>query len=829
VPLWARAILAIAGAKTTLGIIAYLSGVVAAPAAGVVAGSVYALLASTYTLLGGGLIVANRGDVRAEWLGGLFVLIGMTLAPVVNNMPPAVPAWIVYLRPEAFLAAFLWRFVLVFPSGIRAGAARATAIMAAVTALAAVACVVINLSVVLLPAAGGSDWRSPWLFLTTSGNWYWPLVLGLSLPAYPVVLMRGRTAKADERRRVQRFLWCLLAGFAPIAVEVLVEELWPAYKALIGQPTIKPWVALALFGPLATVPFTTAYAVLVDAVVDMRIVLRSALQYALARYTILGLTLVPFAALAIFVVSHREEPLIALMSGPRPLLLGSAATLGVISMSRRNLWLLAVDRRHFRDAYDAQRILTRFVAGLSSQSSEDIAGQLRGELETSLHAEAAVFLANDAGTSLRDVASRWAPLAVDTPLVGLVLGADHPMDVDVRPGSTLGRLSEHERRWLAQGPFALVAGIRRANGAAGGIVALGAKRSGLPYSVRDRYLVSALGAAAGLALDNLWLRTPHLSPSDPAARECLECSRLNPSDAPACTCGGAVVEAAAPHLLRGIFRLEQRIGAGGMGVVYRATDLSLGRLVAIKTLPRVDEMGAVRLRREARAMASVTHPNLAVIYGLETWQSTPFLVEEYLGGGTLSARLTSGPISAREAVDLGCTLAAVLAELHATGIVHCDIKPSNIGFTSSGVVKLLDFGLSRLLRGTRAAPEDATTRSPSIDERAAASLTGAWRGTPFYMSPEAALGERPTAAFDLWALSVVLFEAVAGRRPFDGANAAEVFEGLKKPRVDIRTLRADCPAGLAAFFERALALEIGRRPATAVRLGETLASLRTGG
>ena len=156
--------------------------------------------------------------------------------------------------------------------------------------------------------------------------------------------------------------------------------------------------------------------------------------------------------------------------------------------------------------------------------------------------------------------------------------------------------------------------------------------------------------------------------------------------------------ATVPHVLRGVFRFEKRIGAGGMGVVYRATDLNLKRDVAIKTLPRLTADHAVQLKREAQAMALLNHPNLAVIHGIESWRGTPFLVEEYLAGGTLADRLREGPMAVGEALEIGIGLAGVIGQLHASGIIHCDIKPSNIGFSQTGVMKLLDFGLAHLFR-----------------------------------------------------------------------------------------------------------------------------------
>ena len=168
-----------------------------------------------------------------------------------------------------------------------------------------------------------------------------------------------------------------------------------------------------------------------------------------------------------------------------------------------------------------------------------------------------------------------------------------------------------------------------------------------------------------------------------------------------------------------------------MGVVYRAVDLVLGREVAIKTLPRLGPDQAERLRKEARAMAAVTHPNLAVVHGIESWQGIPFLVEEYLGGGTLAHLISDSPPSLEEAIRLGVVLAGVLEQLHIAGIMHCDVKPGNIGFTQGGVVKLLDFGLARLLRDARA-PADMPTTSVGryTPQPVAVSASGA-AGTPY--------------------------------------------------------------------------------------------------
>jgi serine/threonine-protein kinase len=284
--------------------------------------------------------------------------------------------------------------------------------------------------------------------------------------------------------------------------------------------------------------------------------------------------------------------------------------------------------------------------------------------------------------------------------------------------------------------------------------------------------------------------------------------------------------ALSPGSRLGGFEIIGVIGAGGMGVVYRATDVSLKREVAIKTLPRVTAEHAALLKREAQAMASMNHPNLAVIYGIESWRGTPFLVEEYLGGGTLADRLRKGPMAVGDALALGSELAAVVGDLHASGIVHCDIKPSNIGFSYSGIVKLVDFGIASMLRGTL--NDMATTETIDDDDPSDVSTFGGRAaGTPAYMPPEALMGARPSPSLDLWALSVVVFEAIAGERPFAGRTRADVLTRARRgDRPDLLALRRDCPEVVARFFDRSLAPDTDRRPQTAADLRAQLQTLR---
>ena len=256
-----------------------------------------------------------------------------------------------------------------------------------------------------------------------------------------------------------------------------------------------------------------------------------------------------------------------------------------------------------------------------------------------------------------------------------------------------------------------------------------------------------------------------------------------------------------------------------MGVVYRAVDVRLGRPVAIKVLPPEATSDPDRNRRfvqEARAASALNHPHIVTIYEIDEHEGTTFIAMELVQGTPLDTVLAAGPLSIVQALDYALQIASALEAAHAAGLVHRDIKPANIVVTTSGTVKVLDFGLAKLLQ---VAPGDMTMSVPGTSP-------GTVVGTAAYMSPEQAQGQAVDARSDLFSFGTVLYEMLAGRRPFKASSDAELLTAILRDRPPaLRTVRADVPAEAEAIVDRALEKDPAGRFQSAAAMGVELASL----
>jgi eukaryotic-like serine/threonine-protein kinase len=872
---WETLLLVLVGAKLLLALCALVWGTLSPEdAAGdtILPHPVLFLPLCAYALGGTLLRAGGRRDRRAAYLGLFFLLLAtpfsnrFLLRLVAAGSPGlGLPALVLSsVHVDAFLPYFFWLFVGEFPSSPVDFRTRRT--LSAGTRVSLVA------GVVLFTLEGSRllfnvirKWGTPGTTLDSlapvkPSDAYYSVVLGLSVLALAFLLWRMREVGEAESRRARVFILAL-SGMAPLLLYILIDA--GARSVLGSSADIPTWAYLTLFALFCSVPFTTGSAVVVYHVLDVRLIARKALQYALARYSAIGLAVVPIVALGVYLYLHRTMQILQIFSGPNLPLLASAATIGVAALRYRKTLLDSIDRHFFREQYDARQTLTLLVERIrATHGVLDLANLLCREADLALHPESVSLMAFEPRSGLlTDPKVRGRRLDSSSALASLVASASEPLTVDLEDSrSPLAKLPEKDRHWLVDSGFRLVAPILARDGSLLGLIGLGEKKSGLPFFKEDRQLLRAIGSSAAWVLEleqSRSLGSSHKSWQEPVdreaalpfpepsalaaelAKECPNCGRLYAAFTVFCThCSRRLEPSHVPYVLPGKFRFEKRIGIGGMGVVYRGTDLALGRPVAAKTLRRVSPEDAMRLRREARTAAAVSHRHLAPVYGMETWQGTPILVMELLEGGTLTQRIEGKRLEARETVELGIAMAEALEHLHASDILHRDIKPSNIGYTRDGVPKLMDFGIARVMFDLRRDTEVPSPDDPEDDSvlpptslwhhtPTSASMSKQLVGTLSYLSPEALNGQPADTSFDLWSLAIVLYECLLGRKIFSGGDLHQLMNRIRHGRVpEFAQVLPEHDALLGDFFRSALHRTINRRPASARELKGRLTAVR---
>ena len=748
-----------------------------------------------YPVCGLVLFIGGRFDHRARLLGAVFVLLGAFWAqPVVGGLG-------IGLYPELFLPAVLWMFVREFPR-LRRRTRLDDATARLVTVAAALGGV---LQVANLPPVQALDPSLAVLARQVPGAYVAPAFFGpycvLVLAALAVLLLRARGVAPGERRPTRLFVAGLVAALAPHA-EGAVEAAFP------GTVTVAAANWVSVLGSVATlaVPCLTMYAAINLRVLDVRTTIRVSVRRLLTRAGLALLTAGPLAALGGLVASRAERPVSDVFADPlgQACLAAVGAALAVLAFRERLVGRL--DGWISPETADQRRVLAAAGAELAQATRVEDVGAVVARASRRGADVPGTLLVAVAGSSAgghRFAApdAALAPLPRTSALARVLDEIRAPLEV--HPGArntAFPLLPPADAAWVSAAVAAAVVPVAGPGAATAGVLVAGPRSDAKRLCPVDLAFLDALAAASGLALERLRLEGgPAAGAAEPPARECRQCGRVaaDPEAGARCdACGGAWAAAPVPAVLAGKFLLERRVGAGGMGTVYRARDIGLDRPVAVKTLEGADPARLTRLKGEAQAMAALAHPGIAQIHGLETWRGRPLLVMEYLDGGTLAARIAAGPLAPADAVCVAVAVAGALAVLHAAGYRHGDVKPSNIVFTAEGAAKLLDFGLAGL----------SGDRAPAAG------------GTVPYLSPEVLGGAPAATADDVWALGVVVYEMVAGRRPFAGATAGEVADAVRRQRLEPAPpagAGSDARAALLALAGGMLTAPLRDRPATA--------------
>lgn len=648
-----------------------------------------------------------------------------------------------------------------------------------------------------LAAIQANFWDSaPERFFTTAQEFPW--LTKISLPIAGLYLLGGlaslafkyKHASEISRRKMRVVLFGCVAGLLPFSL------LLATVSSFGNQTQQLSFLMVAVFLSLLLVPFSFAYAILRHQVIPVSLIIRLGVQYLLAKNAIRFLLALPVIGLVLTILANPNRTLADILlrnSIPFYILLFATVLLSLPFRQRLGEW---IDKKFFREAYKQESVLRALVEEVKKADSiSEMSRLVSQKIEAALHPRSVhIFYQTKKRKefSLGYSSSQAAQENTISSEFQLLRSIEITGRAQEFPSAQNETLPLNEKQWLEQMETRLIVPLNGTDGRLVGLLLLGEKKSEVPYTARDCELLEMLAGQIALAYENVQLKERVAQDQklkhEVLARlegqeikllhECSECGSCFDSSISHCQNDGSELTLSLPiqQTIEERYRLDKRINKGGMGVVYKATDLRLNRVVAVKVLIGNlfgDYTALRRFEREAKASARLNHKNIVTVFDYGVLQSEgAFLVMEFVQGETLGAIIKrDGAIHPTLAAELFNQILDGVRAAHDEGIIHRDLKPENILITqdenNEPLVKILDFGLAKL-------------SNIDVSETAGAPTTtaGTIMGTFGYMAPEQLTGGEVDSRSDLFSIGVMTIETLTGARPFGGNTYQEHLNNL---------------------------------------------------
>lgn len=628
-----------------------------------------------------------------------------------------------------------------------------------------------------------------------------------------------RLETPTDRRRFRVLVFGALTSmlfYLPRVIGTALLNVSPGFYAFFGLPAVN----LIYTAGMLILPFSFAYAILTQRLFGVRVMLRRGLQYALARRVLLAIPVVAFGLLIVDVLAQGRQPLFSVLKTHAGTYVAVAA-LAALASTQRQKWLSALDRRFFRDKYDAQQLFHEIVEEIRrAETIEEVAPSVVARVAEGLHTNGCGLLVRKPGEAFYRVvaAAPAGSLNTDLPatnkLIPLVRMLECSVPITQAGSGWLGQqLPTVDKEFLHKARIELLVPVALKEGGNEALLVLSGKLSEEPYSKEDIALLENVASALALLL----MRGSVIQPGR-AFEECPVCGTCYDTGTTRCAKEGmALTLVASPRLMGSRYRLDGRLGQGGMGKVYRATDVSLNREVAVKMIRDeffADGKAIEKFRQESQLTGRLAHPNVVTVFdfGVEGAHRV-FLVMELLEGITLRQELRAKRrLDPHRTLELFEGICAGVGVAHARGLIHRDLKPENVFLSRKDaleLVKITDFGIAKTL--------------PISADDTRDTITGAQVGTIRYMSPEQLRGRSISPRWDLWALTVMAYEALCGAAPFAGDDMSLLQSAIMGVNfAPVHDRLPDAPTSWQKFFEAAFNHQENTRPGTVAEFWQGL-------